>query len=114
MYSPGLVTRRLQVERPIGCLPRGAGRCADADGPIRARGFGRIEQAGVEEALRPENVVKRLVVGKPHSQIQREAWRQLPGVLNVPRDVLIEITLENLSVGLCVGIVDTQQRVEKG
>ena len=58
--------------------------------------------------------MKWLVVGKPHSQVERETWSEFPSVLNVPRDVLIEVTLENLGVGLSIGIVDTQQRIGEG
>src|SRR4029453_10996606 len=85
----------------------------DADRPKDARGFTGIEQSGVEDALRAHDVVIRLVVREPHSKIEGHPRSELPRVLDVPRDVLVKVALENLRAGLGVRTVDTQEGVRE-
>ncbi len=53
----------------------------------------------------------RLEMREPESEVERQARSDLPGVLQVPRDVLVKIALNYLDVRLGVGVEDPQKSV---
>src|SRR5262245_39059564 len=81
-----------RIDRAVSGLPRCAGCGADTDGPVDARRFAEIEQFWIEETLRADDVVIRLVMREPHPEVECQARLDFPGVLRVPGYVLIEIT----------------------
>ena len=110
--GPGVGEGRRDAESRVDG-PGGARR-ADADREEEAHGPGGVEDLGVEEAEAVLPVVDGLVVGDPQAEVQGEPRHDLPGVLDVPREVLVEVVARDLLLGLGVGVEEAEERVREG
>src|ERR1022692_2949024 len=80
---------------------------------VQLGSLSRIEQRKFKGGCLQGSVVLWLVPGGAQTVIERQAWSDLPGILNILFDVPVTVQAVNVMLRLIEGIVNAQKRIGK-